>query len=179
MKALPACETAAASEPVAAVSFPQGSRWFAPLDATASLRSYPRGQARWGQDWRGAGNIGRWCGASTMGQVAEAWTLTAVLGRWPADRLGRSSQGLSCHQWLEWELEASGSAGGILPARAEIRPGSQTGRFRSRWHGEVATTGLLIDERAQARARIEDQHCRRGYAQTLGRIVVLLAGKIR
>jgi hypothetical protein len=33
--------------------------------------------------------------------------LTAVLGRWPADRLGRSSQGLSCHQWLEWELEAS------------------------------------------------------------------------
>jgi hypothetical protein len=109
----------AAGLEAAAVASPRGSKSFALPGATVSFRSYPRGQARSGQDWKGAGNIGRWCGASTMVQVAEAWTLTAVLGRWPADRLGRSSQGLSCHQWLEWELEASPvdrSAGGILPA---------------------------------------------------------------
>src|SRR5260370_7967006 len=38
-KSLPASETAVAPEPAAAVSFLQGSRWFAPLDATPSLHS--------------------------------------------------------------------------------------------------------------------------------------------
>src|SRR5262249_59771022 len=60
--ALRASETADASEPVAAVSIPQASRWFVPLDATVSLRSCPRGLARSGQDWRAVGNIGRWGG---------------------------------------------------------------------------------------------------------------------
>src|SRR5262249_28204609 len=45
-----------------------------------------------------------------------------------------------------------------------------TSPFRSHWRDEVATTGLPADERAQARSLIEDQHCRRGYARTLGRI---------
>jgi hypothetical protein len=58
-KELPACGKADASEPLAAVSIPQESRWFAPLDATVSLHSCPRGQASSGQHWRGAGNIGR------------------------------------------------------------------------------------------------------------------------
>ena len=30
--------------------------------------------------------------------------------------------------------------------RAEIRRGSRTGPFRSRWHGEGATRGLLADD---------------------------------
>jgi hypothetical protein len=34
--------------------------------------------------------------------------------------------------------------------RAEVRPGSQTGRFRSRRRDEVATTSLPAGERAQA-----------------------------
>jgi hypothetical protein len=45
-------------------------------------------------------------------------------------------------------------------ARAELHPQVQTAPFRSHWHDEVATTGLRADERAQARSRIEDQHCR-------------------
>src|SRR6266699_5588730 len=137
----------AAALEAAAVASPRGSKSFARLVATISLRSCPRGQARSGQDGKGAGNIGRWCGS-----------------RWPADRLVRSSQGLPCDHWLEWKLGASpvdwvcrtAPAG----ARAEVRPGSQTSRFRSRRRDEDATKGLLVDERAQARARIEDQQCR-------------------
>src|SRR5262249_20405585 len=106
--------------------------------------------------------------------VAGAWTSTAVLGRWLVDRLVRSSQGLSCDHWLEPEFGESpvGWVSGRGPAavRAEIRPGCERGRFRSRRHAEVATTDLRVDEPAQARARIEDQHCRRGRARTLGRI---------
>src|SRR6516164_822313 len=44
--ALRAYETAAASGAMAAVSWRQASRLSAPLGATVSLRSYPRGQAR-------------------------------------------------------------------------------------------------------------------------------------
>ena len=36
----------------------------------------------------------------------------------------------------------------------------QTGPFRSHRHHEVATSGLLAYERAEARSLIEDQHCR-------------------
>jgi hypothetical protein len=163
--ALRTYETAAAFEPVAAASAHQASRGFAPLGAIAWLRTYPRCQARLGQDWKGAGNIGRWRGNSTKVLAAGAWTSsTAALGCWPADRLVRSSQGLSCDHWPECELGAflfdriCGT--GLAGARVEIRPGSQTGRFRSRWHDEVATTGLLVDERAQVRSRIEDRYCR-------------------
>ena len=55
-----------------------------------------------------------------------------------------------------------------VAARAEIRPGSRTGPFRSQWHGEVATRGLLADERAQARALFENRCRRGGHARTLG-----------
>jgi len=172
--ALRTYETAAAFEPVAAASSHQTSRGFAPLGAIASLRTCPRGQASSGLDWKGAGNIGRWRGTSTMVRAAGAWTSwTAVLGCWPADRLARSSQGPSCDHWPECELGGflvdCVCGAGLAGARVEIRPGSQTGRFRSRWRDEVATTGLLVDERARARARIEDQYCRRAYARTRGR----------
>jgi hypothetical protein len=87
--------------------------------------------------------------------AAGAWTSTAVLGRWLADRLVRSSQGLSCDHWLEPEFGESpvGWVRGRGPAavRAEVRPGCQRGRFRSRRHAEVATTDLRVDEPAQAR----------------------------
>ena len=143
--------------------------------AIVSLRSVPRRQARLGHDWRGAGNIGRWRWTSTMVRAAGAWTSwTVVLGCWPADRLVRSSQGLSCDHWPECELGGFlvdwVCGAGLAGARVEIRPGSQTGRFRSRWRDEVATPGLRVDERAQVRSRIEDRHCRRGHARTLGRI---------
>src|SRR5262245_52704270 len=95
-----------------------------------------------------------------------------LLGCCPADRLAHPSQG-PCHaQWLGWEFEASlvdwVCGTGLAGARSEIRPGSQRGRFRSRWRAEVATTGLLVDERAQVRSEIEDRRCRRGHARTLG-----------
>src|SRR5262245_19686872 len=105
-----------------------------------------------------------------MMRATGAWTSTVILGRRPADRLGRSSQGLPCGHWLGWEFGASpvdrGRGSGPAGVRPEVRRASQRGRFRSRWHAEVATTGLLIDERVQARARIEDQHWRRGDART-------------
>jgi hypothetical protein len=110
-----------------------------------------------------------------MARAAGAWTSsTAVLDRGPADSLVRSSQGLCYGRWRRWQLGAppvdwvrgTGPAGG----RTEVRPASQTSRFRSRRRDEVATIGLLVDERAQARSLIEDQHCRQEYAQTLGRI---------
>src|SRR5262245_37563911 len=100
-----------------------------------------------------------------MVRAAEARTSsTAVLGRRPAAGLVHSSGGLYYGRWPAWALRTfpldwdcgRGPAG----ARAEVRPGSQISRFRSRWHDEVATTGLLVDERAQARSRIEDQRCR-------------------
>ena len=95
-KSLPASETAVASEPVA-VSFLQGSRWFAPLDATPSLHSCPRGQARSGLHWRGGGNIGRSRGISARLHRVGAWTST----RQRADSVVRPSQGLFCGHWLE------------------------------------------------------------------------------
>src|SRR5260370_17908364 len=64
-KSLPASETAVAPEPVAAVSFLQGSRWFAPLDATPSLHSCPRGQARSCLHCRGEGTLGQCTALST------------------------------------------------------------------------------------------------------------------
>src|SRR6266545_1009725 len=118
--------------------------------------------------------MGRWRWTSTMMRATGAWTSTAILGRCPADRLARSSQALPCDHWLGWEFGASPvdrvRGSGPAGVRAEVRRASQRGRFRSRWHAEVATTGLLVDERARARARIEDQHCRRGHARTLGRM---------
>jgi hypothetical protein len=35
---------------------------------------------RSGQDWRGAGNIGRWCGISTIDRQPPGWSLAAVRG---------------------------------------------------------------------------------------------------
>src|SRR5262245_6747827 len=74
-------ETAAESEPVGAVSSRQESILFAPLGAIVSLHSRPRGQARLGPDWKGAGNIGRYCGTSTLVRAGGTWTLIAVLVR--------------------------------------------------------------------------------------------------
>src|SRR5262249_44378963 len=131
---------------------------FALLGATVSLHRRPRGQARSGQDGKGAGNIGRWCGTSTMVRAAGAWTWTALLGRWPADDVVRSNRSLCYGHWRRWFgrspvgwVRATGPAGG----RTEVRPASQTSRFRSRRRAEVATTGLPADERAQARSLIE------------------------
>ena len=70
----------------------------------------------------------------------------------------------TCVGPVEW-VRGTGPAG----VRTEVRPGSQTGRFRSRRRDEVATTCLRADERAQARSLFEDRHCRRGHARTLGR----------
>src|SRR5262249_39347352 len=84
----PGGATAAGSQE-AAVASPRGSKSFAPLDAIVSLRSCSRGQARSGQDWRGARNIGRWRGTS----IVVRSVLTAALGRRPADGLVRSSPG--------------------------------------------------------------------------------------
>src|SRR5260370_41001058 len=91
-KSLPASETAVAPEPVAAVSFLQGSRWFAPLDATPSLHSCPRGQARSCLHWGGGGNIGRSRVCATRLHRMGAWTAT----RQRAESVVRSSQGLFC-----------------------------------------------------------------------------------
>src|SRR5215471_5903068 len=107
---------------------------------------------------QGRGKIGE-----TQETLAGAWISTAVLCWW-SDRRARSGQRLSCGHWSEHGFAAlpvdrvcgRESAG----VRAEIRLASQTGRFRWHWHDEVATTGLLVDERAQAPARIADQHCR-------------------
>ena len=149
----------------AAVASPRGSKSFARLDAIVSLRSYSRGQAKSRQDWRGAENIGRWRGTSTMVRAERALTWTAVLGRGPSDRLVRSSQGVCYGHWPRRQLGASplDSVRGTEPAgvRTEVRhPGSQTGRFRSHWHDEVAIRGLPADERVQARSPIEDRYCR-------------------
>jgi hypothetical protein len=87
-----------------------------------------------------------------MVRAAGAGTSTALLGRSWADGLVRSSQGPWYGHWPEWGLGASPLdwARGRGPAgmRAEVRPGCQISRFQSRWHAEVATTGLLVDERA-------------------------------
>src|SRR6516225_10628213 len=143
-----ACETAAALEPVAAASWHQESRLFARLGAIVSLRSCSRGQARSGQDWRGAGNIGRWRGISTIVRTAGAWTSTASLGRSPAYRLVRSTRGLCYAHWPAcWVFPVDGVRGtGPAGARAELHPEVQTAPFRSRWHDEVATRDLLVDE---------------------------------
>jgi hypothetical protein len=115
---------------------PRGSKSFALPDAIVSLRSCPRDQARLGQDWKGAGSIGRWHGTSTMVRAAGAWTSsTAVLGRWPTDRVVRSSQGLCYGHWPRGQFGAFPlGIRGTRPAgvQAEVRPGSQRDRFRSR-----------------------------------------------
>ena len=79
-----------------AVSERQESKLFAPLDATVSLRTCPGGQTSSGQDWKGAGIVGRWLGTSSLVRAVDAWTLIAILGRWPAARVVRSSQTF-CH----------------------------------------------------------------------------------
>src|SRR5262249_49930618 len=66
--------------------------------------------------------------------------------------------------WVDWVRGTD-----LARGRTEVRPASQTGRFRSRRRDEVATTSLPAGERAQAQALIEDQHCRSGRARTLGR----------
>src|SRR5262249_57910216 len=81
--------------------------------------------------------------------------------------------GLRGDHWGEWVFAASRvrgvGGGGPAGGRGEIRPGCQGGGYRWRSPAEAATTGLLVDERAQARARIEARHCRQGCARTLGR----------
>src|SRR5262249_60003073 len=85
--------------------------------------------------------------------------------------------GLRGDHWGEWVFAASRvrgvGGGGPAGGRGEIRPGCQGGGYRWRSPAEAATTGLLVDERAQARARIEARHCRQGCARTLGRIEYL------
>ena len=76
---------------MADVSEREESKLFAPLDATVSLRTCQRGQASSGQDWRGAGIVGRWLGTSSLVRAVDAWKLIAILGRWPAARVVRSS----------------------------------------------------------------------------------------
>src|SRR5215831_4092767 len=109
----------AAALQAAAAASPRGSKSFAPLGATVSHRSCPRGQAGSGQDWKGPRSTGRGCGTSTMVRAAGAQTLTVVRGHWPADRATRcSSEGLCHGHWPEWALGASlvpGCAGRILP----------------------------------------------------------------
>src|SRR5262245_61001131 len=94
--ALQACETAGSSEPVEAASSHQASRLFAPPDATVSLRTCPRGQASSGQDCKDAGIVERWCATSSLVRAVNAWTLIAILGRWSAARVVRSSPAF-CH----------------------------------------------------------------------------------
>ena len=81
-----------------------------------------------------------------MLRAAVAGTSTAFLGRWPADGLVRLSQGLCYGHWPRGQFGASPLdwIRGTRPAgvQAEVRPGSQRDPFRSRWHDEVATTGL-------------------------------------
>jgi len=140
----------------AAVASPRGSKSFARPGATASFRRRPRGQARSGQDGKGAGNIGDgaglrlWPERRTPGRrrrrflIAVRRIVSSVRAR------------LSCDHWLECELGGTLvdrlCGRGLAGAPGEIPPGSQTGPFRSRWHAAVATTGLLVDERAQARS---------------------------
>src|SRR5262245_1535947 len=93
---LQACETAVASEPVEAASSHQASRFFAPLGATVSLRTCSPCQASFGQDWKGAGIVGRWLGTSSLVRAVDAWKLIAILGRWAAARVVRSSPAF-CH----------------------------------------------------------------------------------
>ena len=58
----------------------------------------------WGQDWKGAEIVGRWLrDFEHWFERMGAWTLTAVLGRCPAARVVRSSQGT-----LPWPLSSSG-----------------------------------------------------------------------
>ena len=146
-RALPGGAIAASLE-VAAVASPPGSKSFAPLDAIVSSHSSPRGQARSGQDGKGAGNIGRWRGTSTMVRAERALTWTAVLGRSPADRLVRSSRGLCHGHWPAWGAFPVDGVRGTGPAGAlaELHPEVQTAPFRSHWHDEVATIGLPADE---------------------------------
>jgi hypothetical protein len=157
----------AAGLEVGAVASPPGPKSFAPLDAIASSHSGPCGQARWSQGWKGAVSIGPGCGTWTKVRAAGAQPppLTATRGHWPAGRGARCSSVRFCHGYLPaWGSRASQvdriCGTDLSGMRAAVRPGSQTGRFRSRWHDEVATTGLLGDDRAQAQSRIEDQYCR-------------------
>src|SRR5262249_30743848 len=91
-----ACEATAEPWSVAAVSERQESKLFAPLGATVSLRTCPGGQTSSGQDRKGAGIVGRWLGTSSLVRAVDAWTLIAILGRWPAARVVRSSPAF-CH----------------------------------------------------------------------------------
>src|SRR5262249_3394116 len=104
---------------------------------------------------------------------ADGWKAAAMLGRRSADGIPHLSRGRSASHWLEWEFGGSPVEQIRSPIatgmRVGIRLGSQTDRFRSRWHAEVATTGLPADERAQARSPIVDQHCLPGHARTRGR----------
>src|SRR5262249_57724401 len=85
------------------VASPRGSKSFAPLDAIVSLRSCSRGQARSGQDWRGARNIGRWRGTSILVRAV----LTAALGRRPTDDgFVRSNRGFCYDHWPEGRFGA-------------------------------------------------------------------------
>ena len=53
-------------------------------------------------------------------RAAGAGMSTAVLGRWPSDRLVRSSQGLCYGHWpASGAFPVDGSAGRVLPARGQ------------------------------------------------------------
>ena len=91
-----ACEATAGPWSRAAVSEHQESKLFAPLDATVSLRTCPRGRARRGQDCKDAGNVERWCATSSLVRAADASMLIAVLDRRQAARVVRSSPAF-CH----------------------------------------------------------------------------------
>src|SRR5262249_41074515 len=140
------CETPAAPGPVVAVARHQESILFARLGATVSLRSCSHGQARSGQDWRGAGNVGQWCETS-IDWAPPGW-LAAIRSRSPA----RSSQGPCYAHSRRWRFGAP-LIEWARGTRTEVRPASQIGRFRSRRRDEVATSGLPAGERAQARAQ--------------------------
>src|SRR5262249_62320624 len=98
-KARPGGGIVAALEAAAGAS-PRGSKSFVLPGAIVSLRSCPRGQARSGQDGKGAGNIGRWCGTSTILRAAVGGGSTRLLGGSPAGWVVRSRRatlvGLRC-----------------------------------------------------------------------------------
>jgi len=122
-----ACETAAASEPVAAASWHQESRLFARLGAIVSLRSCQRGQARSGQDWRGAGNIGR-----TMLRAAGAWTSSPLVPGASSLKNAKLASSASLDRRLR-PMERSSSSNRLMRLRTPGRPQAKACGHRFRF----------------------------------------------